>query len=54
MLGVINILLHYKEEAGISAPLEQIGNFLFVMDGVGVAFQISIFRASEYVGQIVE
>ncbi|ETW75834.1 hypothetical protein HETIRDRAFT_330154, partial [Heterobasidion irregulare TC 32-1] len=44
-----------KEEAGIEAPLEHYGTFLFVTRGGSEwAFQIEIFRAEDYSGTLVE
>lgn len=44
-----------QEEAGIEAPLEHYGTFLFVTrGGPEWAFQIEIFRAEDYSGTLVE
>ncbi|THH15256.1 hypothetical protein EW146_g5192 [Bondarzewia mesenterica] len=44
-----------QEEAGITAPLEHYGTFLFVTEGgPDWAFQIEIFRAEEYSGTLIE
>jgi hypothetical protein len=39
-----------KEEAGIEAPLEHAGTFLFLLNGAKWAFQIEIYRADSYTG----
>ncbi|KAI0659397.1 NUDIX hydrolase domain-like protein [Cubamyces menziesii] len=43
-----------QEEAGITAPLQQCGTLLFVVDGVDTAFDISVFNAYEYTGTVTE
>ncbi|KAA1473002.1 hypothetical protein DENSPDRAFT_216973 [Dentipellis sp. KUC8613] len=44
-----------EEEAGIEAPLEHSGTFLFVTEGgPDWAFQIEIYRAEEYSGTLAE
>jgi len=39
-----------QEEAGIEAPLQHAGTFLFLITGVQWAFQIEIYRADTYTG----
>ncbi|KAI0824816.1 NUDIX hydrolase domain-like protein [Trametes gibbosa] len=43
-----------EEEAGITAPLKQCGTLFFVVDGVDTAFNISVFSAHEYSGDVIE
>ncbi|VDB92474.1 unnamed protein product [Peniophora sp. CBMAI 1063] len=44
-----------KEEAGIDAPLEHCGSLLFILEnGPEWAFQIELYRASSYTGEITE
>ncbi|KAG9218156.1 hypothetical protein CCMSSC00406_0008095 [Pleurotus cornucopiae] len=43
-----------EEEAGITAPLDQVGTLLFTKEGVEWMFHINIYRAEEYEGEIVE
>jgi len=43
-------LLFLQEEAGIEAPLEHVGTFLFLTSSVQWAFQIEIYRADTYTG----
>ncbi|KAF4563799.1 hypothetical protein EYR36_003041 [Pleurotus pulmonarius] len=43
-----------EEEAGITAPLAQVGTLLFTKEGIDWTFHIDIFRAEEYEGEIVE
>lgn len=45
---------HLQEEAGISAPLQHAGSLLFLNEGADAAFQIEIYRADEYSGDITE
>jgi hypothetical protein len=47
----LNIIIgSSQEEAGIEAPLEHAGTFLFRIDNVQWAFQIEIYRADTYTG----
>jgi hypothetical protein len=43
-----------QEEAGIKAPLQHAGRLLFLNEGADAAFQIEIYRANEYSGDIIE
>jgi len=43
-----------REEAGIKAPLEHAGTFLFLVNGAEWAFQIEIYRADTYTGEPTE
>ncbi|KAL4267844.1 Oxidized purine nucleoside triphosphate hydrolase [Pleurotus pulmonarius] len=43
-----------EEEAGITAPLVQVGTLLFTKEGIEWTFHINIYRAEEYEGEIVE
>lgn len=43
-----------QEEAGIRAPLQHAGSLLFMNEGADAAFQIEIYRADEYIGDITE
>ncbi|KAF9457142.1 NUDIX hydrolase domain-like protein [Collybia nuda] len=47
-------LRELEEEAGITAPLEHAGSLLFLTEGIEKAFQIEIYRATEYSGTISE
>jgi hypothetical protein len=48
------LIADQQEEAGISAPLTQIGTFIFVMEDSELAFHITLFRADQYTGEIKE
>lgn len=47
-------LRELEEEAGIRAPLQHAGSLLFMNEGADAAFQIEIYRADEYIGDITE
>jgi hypothetical protein len=47
-------VLFLQEEAGIEAPLEHAGTFLFLINNVQWAFQIEIYRADTYSGVPIE
>ncbi|VDB92476.1 unnamed protein product [Peniophora sp. CBMAI 1063] len=43
-----------KEEAGIDAPLQHCGSLTFVTEDEARVYQIELYRASEYTGEIAE
>jgi hypothetical protein len=47
---LIPVIGSAQEEAGIEAPLQHAGTFLFLINDVQWAFQIEIYRADSYTG----
>jgi 8-oxo-dGTP diphosphatase/2-hydroxy-dATP diphosphatase len=43
-----------QEEAGIQAPLDHCGTLLFLTQSIEWAFQIEIYRAETYTGELIE